>query len=61
MAKLKMGDVLQCKEKQNNYDPSDIKSIYSEQYKGLSNSYIKSGRQVFCSSCAYTGQRGTSR
>lgn len=29
--------------------PSDIKSIYSEQYKGLSNSYIKSGRQVFCS------------
>lgn len=29
--------------------PSDIKSVYSEQYRGLSNSYIKSGRQIFCS------------
>ena len=29
--------------------PSDIKSIYSEYSKGLSNSYIKSGRQIFCS------------
>lgn len=29
--------------------PSDIKTVYSEQYKGLSNSYIKSGRQLFCS------------
>ena len=29
--------------------PSDIKSVYSKQYKGLSNSYIKSGRQIFCS------------
>ena len=29
--------------------PSDIKSIYSEQYKTLSNSYIKSAKQLYCS------------
>lgn len=28
--------------------PSDVKQIYSDHYSGLSNSYIKSGRQVFC-------------
>ena len=28
--------------------PSDIKEIYSVQYKGLSNSYIKSAKQLFC-------------
>lgn len=29
--------------------PSDIKNVYSTEYKGLSSSYIKSGRQLFCS------------
>ena len=28
--------------------PSDIKAIYSLQYVGLSNSYIKAGKQLFC-------------
>lgn len=28
--------------------PSDIKQVYSTQYKGLSNSYIKAGRQLYC-------------
>ena len=28
MAKIKMSDILQCKEKQNNYDSSDMKSIF---------------------------------
>ena len=29
--------------------PSDIKSIYSDKYKGLSNSYIKAAKQLYCS------------
>ena len=29
--------------------PSDIKRIYSVQYKGCSNSYLKSAKQLFCS------------
>ena len=29
--------------------PSDIKRIYSEQYRGLSNSYIRSAKQLYCS------------
>lgn len=29
--------------------PSDIKSVYSAQYKGLSNSYIRSAKQLYCS------------
>lgn len=29
--------------------PSDIKTIYSERYKGLSNSYIKAAKQLYCS------------
>ena len=29
--------------------PSDIKQIYTDHYNGLSNSYIKSARQLFCS------------
>lgn len=29
--------------------PSDIKNIYAAQYKGLSNSYIKSAKQLYCS------------
>ena len=29
--------------------PSDIKKIYSEQYRGLSNSYIRSAKQLYCS------------
>lgn len=29
--------------------PSDLKEVYSEHYRGLSNSYIKSARQLFCS------------
>lgn len=29
--------------------PSDIKQVYSLQYAGLSNSYIKSAKQLFCS------------
>lgn len=28
--------------------PSDIKEIYSTQYKGVSDSYIKAGKQLFC-------------
>ena len=28
--------------------PSQIKGIYSEKYVGLSNSYIKAGKQLFC-------------
>lgn len=28
--------------------PSDIKRIYSDQYKNLSNSYIKSAKQLYC-------------
>lgn len=29
--------------------PLKVKEVYSEKYLGLSNSYIKSGRQLFCS------------
>lgn len=29
--------------------PSDIKQVYTDHYKGLSNSYIKSARQLYCS------------
>ena len=29
--------------------PSDIKAIYSTHYKGLSNSYIKAAKQLYCS------------
>ena len=29
--------------------PSDIKEVYSTNYKGLSNSYIKTAKQYFCS------------
>lgn len=29
--------------------PSDLKEVYSEHYSGLSNSYIKAARQLFCS------------
>lgn len=29
--------------------PSDIKQIYADQYKGLSNSYIRSAKQLYCS------------
>lgn len=28
--------------------PSDLKQVYSDHYAGLSNSYIKSARQLFC-------------
>ena len=28
--------------------PYDIKGVYSEQYKGLSNSYIKGAKQLYC-------------
>ena len=28
--------------------PSDIKAIYSDQYNGLSNSYIKAAKQLYC-------------
>lgn len=28
--------------------PSDIKAIYGEKYLGMSNSYIKAGKQLFC-------------
>ena len=28
--------------------PSDIKEVYSREYAGLSNSYIKAGKQLFC-------------
>ena len=36
-------------EKLNQVTPTMIKKIYAEKYKSLSNSYIKSGRQLFCS------------
>jgi integrase len=29
--------------------PSDVKQVYSDHYKGLSNSYIKSAHQLYCS------------
>lgn len=29
--------------------PSDLKQVYSDHYAGMSNSYIKSARQLFCS------------
>ena len=29
--------------------PSDIKAIYSDKYNGLSNSYIKAAKQLYCS------------
>ena len=29
--------------------PSDIKQIYADQYKGLSNTYIRSAKQLYCS------------
>ena len=29
--------------------PSDIKAVYSNQYRGLSNSYIRSAKQLYCS------------
>lgn len=28
--------------------PSDMKEVYAKEYKGLSNSYIKAGKQLFC-------------
>ena len=28
--------------------PSDIKQVYADQYKGLSNSYIRSAKQLYC-------------
>ena len=28
--------------------PSDLKQVYAEQYRGLSNSYIRSAKQLFC-------------
>lgn len=28
--------------------PSDLKQVYAEQYKGVSNSYIRSAKQLFC-------------
>lgn len=28
--------------------PSDIKGIYSDAYKGLSNSYVKAAKQIYC-------------
>ena len=28
--------------------PSDIKSVYANRYNGLSNTYIRSGKQLFC-------------
>ena len=28
--------------------PSDIKQVYADQYRGLSNSYIRSAKQLFC-------------
>lgn len=33
----------------NKVTPLNIKEVYSQKYLGLSNSYIKSGRQLFCS------------
>lgn len=29
--------------------PSDIKQVYADEYRGLSNSYIRSAKQLFCS------------
>ena len=29
--------------------PSDLKQVYADQYRGLSNSYIRSAKQLFCS------------
>ena len=29
--------------------PSDIKEVYAEKYRGLSNSYIKAAKQLYCS------------
>jgi integrase len=29
--------------------PSDLKQVYANQYRGLSNSYIRSAKQLFCS------------
>lgn len=28
--------------------PSDVKAVYSDRYVGMSNSYIKAGKQLFC-------------
>ena len=36
-------------EKLNRVVPTMIKRVYAEKYNGMSNSYIKSGRQLFCS------------
>jgi integrase len=36
-------------EKLNRVTPTMVKRIYAEKYLGMSNSYIKSGRQLFCS------------
>lgn len=36
-------------EKLNDITPTMVKRIYAEKYHGMSNSYIKSGRQLFCS------------
>ena len=36
-------------EKLNRITPTMIKKVYAEKYLGMSNSYIKSGRQLFCS------------
>lgn len=44
----KLVDVIGA-EKLNQVTPTMIKKVYAEKYKGLSNSYIKSGRQLFCS------------
>lgn len=44
----KLVDVLGM-EKLSRVVPSMIKRVYAEKYLGMSNSYIKSGRQLFCS------------
>ena len=44
----KLVDVIGA-EKLNNVTPTMIKKVYAEKYLGVSNSYIKSGRQLFCS------------
>jgi integrase len=44
----KLVDVLGM-EKLSQVVPSMIKRVYAEKYSGMSNSYIKSGRQLFCS------------
>ena len=36
-------------EKLNEITPTMVKRVYAEKYLGMSNSYIKSGRQLFCS------------